>query len=114
MQPPEVLASYLGYDRRLLLLGVAVTVLSGIVIFGRLGLRSGGFIAAAYVAFILPRWLDLLFFVGVAFITWLVVARLLMPRLLIFGRRKLSTMILIGALFGWTAELASQWLTDGL
>jgi hypothetical protein len=49
-----------------------------------------------------------------AFVTWLVVSKLLMPRLLMFGRRKLSTMVLFGALISSTGELAARWLTDGL
>lgn len=112
--PPEVLASVLGYDRRLLLVGVAASVLLGMVLFSRLGIRSGGFITAAYIAFLLPRWPDLLFLAGVAVVTWLVVVKLMMPRLLLFGRRKLSTMVLFGALIGWTAELVLINLMDGL
>jgi hypothetical protein len=112
--PPPVLASVLGYDRRLLLVAVAISVLLGMMLFARLGIRSGGFITAAYVAFLLPRWWDLAFILGVSVLTWLVVTKLLMPRLLLFGRRKLSTMVLFGALIGWTAEVVARTVTDGL
>lgn len=112
--PRQVLASVLGYDRRLILVAVAVSVLLGMLVFDRIGLRTGGFITAAYLAFLLPRWADLAFLAGVAVVTWFVVAKLLMPRLLLFGRRKLSTMVLFGALIGWTAELVLRWWTDGL
>ena len=114
VRPPEVLASVLGYDRRMLLFAVALSVVMSMLLFGQLGLRSGGFITAAYIAFIVPRWWDLAFLLVTAFVTWLVVSKLLMPRLLMFGRRKLSTMVLFGALISSTGELAARWLTDGL
>ncbi|MGD9960871.1 poly-gamma-glutamate biosynthesis protein PgsC [Nocardioides sp.] len=112
--PPEVLASVLGYDRRLLLVAVAASVLIGMALFARLGLRSGGFITAAYLALLIDRWWDLAFILVVAVLTWAVVAKLMMPRLLLFGRRKLSTMVLFGALIGSTAELVARGMSDGL
>ncbi|GAB2991921.1 poly-gamma-glutamate biosynthesis protein PgsC/CapC [Nocardioides montaniterrae] len=114
VEPQRVLASVIGYDRRLMLEAIAMGVLMGMYIFEKLGLRSGGFITAAYVAFLLPRWPDLLFLLVVAFLTWLVVVKLLMPRLLLFGRRKLSTMVLFGTLLGWSAELLCRYFSDGL
>lgn len=112
--PREFLASVVGYDRRLILLAVVVSVLLSMLMFSRLSLRTGGFISAAYLAYLLPRWADLLFLTGVALLTWFVVTKLLMPRLLLFGRRKLSTMVLFGALIGWTAELVLRAATDDL
>ncbi|MFW0787261.1 poly-gamma-glutamate biosynthesis protein PgsC/CapC [Gordonia sp. CPCC 206044] len=107
------LASVLGYPRELLLLAVALSVAVGMLVFAKLGLRSGGFITGAYLALVSPRWPDIVFAVVVAVITWFVVVKLLMPRLLIFGRRKLSTMVLVGAIVSWTAELLVTWYTDG-
>jgi hypothetical protein len=112
--PPQVLSPVLGYDRRLILVAVASSVLIGMLTFAKVGIRSGGFITAAYVAFMLPRWWDVLYLAGVSFLTWLVVVRLIMPRLMLFGRRKLSVMVLFGALVGWTVELAARYFTDGL
>jgi poly-gamma-glutamate biosynthesis protein PgsC/CapC len=105
------LSSRLGYPREMLLLAVALSVLMGMFLHSRFGLRSGGFITGAYLALVSPRWGDIVFALTVAFATWWVVTRLLMPRLLLFGRRKLSTMILVGAIIGWSAELAILWLT---
>lgn len=107
------LAGVLGYPRELLLLAVALSVAVGMLVFTKLGLRSGGFITGAYLALISPRWPDIVFVVVVAVISWFVVVKLLMPRLLIFGRRKLSTMVLVGAIISWSAELIVTWLTDG-
>ncbi len=114
VSPPEVLASVVGYDRRLILVAVVCSVLFGMLLFARLGLRSGGFITAAYLALLIERWWDVAFIFGVAALTWLVVVKVMMPRLLLFGRRKLSTMVLFGALIGSTAELIARAVSDGL
>jgi poly-gamma-glutamate biosynthesis protein PgsC/CapC len=98
------LSSRLGYPRELLLVAVAVSVLVGMFVYDRVGLRSGGFITGAYLALVSPRWADLIFTVAVAVATYWVVVHLLMPRLLLFGRRKVSTMMLVGAIIGWSAE----------
>lgn len=50
---------------------------------------------------------------AVALLTWLVVVKLLMPRLLLFGRRKLSSMVLFGSLIGWTLDIGVRLVTDG-
>lgn len=101
-----------GYPLGLLLPGVIASVLAGMFVFSRTGMRSGGFITGAYLALVLPRPLDLIFTAAVALLTWFVVAKVVMPRLLIFGRRKLSTMVLIGALIAWSAELLVRAATD--
>lgn len=102
-----------GYPAELLLVGVIVSVLIGMLVFARLGLRTGGFITGAYLALLVPRPLDLLFAAVVAVMTWAVVAQLLMPRLLVFGRRKLSTMVLVGSVIAWTCEFVVLWATGG-
>jgi poly-gamma-glutamate biosynthesis protein PgsC/CapC len=107
------LASVTGYPRLLLVVAAVASVVVGMVVYARLGLRSGGFISGAYIALVAPRWLDLLFAAVVAVTTWFVVVHLLMPRLLLFGRRKVSTMVLVGAILGWTAELAVVTWTGG-
>ncbi len=102
-----------GFPTDLLLVAAAASVGVGMLVFAKLGLRSGGFISGAYLALVAPRWLDLVFAVVVAVVVWFVVVRLLMPRLLLFGRRKLSTMVLVGAILTWAAELAVIAATDG-
>ncbi|NLU83813.1 poly-gamma-glutamate biosynthesis protein PgsC/CapC [Rhodococcus sp. HNM0569] len=107
------LAGVLGYPRELLLLAVALSVAVGMLVFAKLGLRSGGFITGAYLALVSPRWPDLVFVIVVAVVTWFIVVKLLMPNLLMFGRRKLSTMVLVGAIVSWSAELLVTWMTHG-
>ena len=99
------LTGALGYPRQLVILAAAASVVLGMLIYARLGLRSGGFITGAYLALVAPRWPDLLFAGACALVTWLIVVRGLMPRLLLFGRRKLATMIMVSGIVTWAAEL---------
>lgn len=107
-----LLASVLGYPRELIIVAVVGSVLLGMVIFARLGLRAGGFITGAYLALVGPRWSELAFALISAILTYLIVAHVLMPRLLLFGRRKLAIMILVAALVTWGGELIVMAVTD--
>jgi poly-gamma-glutamate biosynthesis protein PgsC/CapC len=113
LRPLPEIAGATGYPIRLIVVGVIASVLVGMLTFAHLGLRSGGFVTGAYLALVLPRALDLLFAAGVAVVTWFVVTKLVMPRLLIFGRRKLSTMLLVGAIVAWAGEIAITIATGG-
>lgn len=101
------------YPLALLLVAVAVSVLVGMLTFATLGLRSGGFVSGAYLSLLLVRPLDILFAAVVALITYGVVVHLVMPNLLIFGRRKLSAMVLVGAVVAWSSEIIVTAATAG-
>lgn len=66
------------------------------------GFRSGGFIGAAYLALLSRDFLQVAFVVGLSLLTWLLVTRFLMPRMVLFGRRKFATMLLVSASIAWT------------
>ena len=102
-----------GYPIELLLLGAIVSVLSGMVVNSVLGLRSGGYVSAAYLALFVVRPWDLVYTAVLALATWFVVTRLVMPRLLMFGRRKVSTMIMVGVILTWTAEEIVTHVSNG-
>ena len=102
-----------GFPSDLLLPAVFASVLVGMLIFLKLGLRSSGFVTGAYLALVLLRPVDVVFAVAVAAATYLFVTRVLMTRLLIFGRRKLSMMVLTGAIFAWAGEIAITVLSQG-
>ena len=106
-------ADDVGYPDQLLLLGAVVSVLSGLLVFARLGLRSGGFVSGAYLGLFVVRPYDLLWSAVLAVVIWLLVTKLVMPHLLVFGRRKLSTMILVGSVVVWSAEAVVGAVTDG-
>jgi poly-gamma-glutamate biosynthesis protein PgsC/CapC len=102
-----------GFSDDLLLPAVVVSVLAGLVIFHTLGLRSGGFVPAAYLALVSPDLRDLAFTAGVAVLTYVIVARLLGTRLLLFGRRKVAMMMLVAAAIAWATETLVITLTGG-
>ena len=66
------------------------------------GLRSGGFIGAAYLGLLAIQPMQVVFALGVGFATYLIVTRLLMPWMILFGRRKFATMLLIAAIISWS------------
>jgi poly-gamma-glutamate biosynthesis protein PgsC/CapC len=65
------------------------------------GLRQGGFIGAAYVGMLWASPGQVVFVGIVAVGTWLVVTRLLMPSMILFGRRKFASMLVIAGLLSW-------------
>ena len=102
-----------GYPVSLLLLGAVCSVLAGLVVFAKLGLRSGGFVSAAYLALMVVHPEDLLFAAVLALVIWWIVTRFVMPNLLVFGRRKLSAMLLVGSVVVWVAESVVVSITSG-
>lgn len=102
-----------GYPADLLLVAVFTSVICGMVVFWKLGLRSGGFVTGAYLALMLLRPLDLLFAAAVAVVSYRFVTGVLMRHILVFGRRKLSMMVLTAAIIAWTAELVITAATGG-
>ncbi|MFN8221750.1 MAG: poly-gamma-glutamate biosynthesis protein PgsC [Gaiellales bacterium] len=65
-------------------------------------LRAGGFIGAGYTAMLSANFLHLAFILGVGFVSYLVVTRVLMRRMILFGRRKFAAMLLVSGVVGWT------------
>lgn len=103
----------LGYPPGLLFPAVFASVLAGMLVFGRLGLRTGGFVVGAYLALVLLHPLDLLFAIGVAVVTWVVVTKVLTNYMLVFGRRKLGVMTLTAAILAWSAEIVITGVSGG-
>jgi poly-gamma-glutamate biosynthesis protein PgsC/CapC len=65
------------------------------------GLRSGGFMGAAFIALLLADPWQVMMVASVAAVTYLVVTRLLMNSMILFGRRKFSAMLLLSASMSW-------------
>ena len=102
----------LGFHAGLVLPAVFVSVIAGMLVFHYLGLRTGGFVAGAYLALVLPRPLDVIYaFVAAVGAYWFV-TRFLMHHMLIFGRRKLGMMILTAAIFSWVGEIVLSAITQ--
>jgi poly-gamma-glutamate biosynthesis protein PgsC/CapC len=111
--PAAAVSAARAFDTGLLLPAVVISVLAALVIFRVIGLRSGGFVPAAYLALVSPELRDLAFAVVVAVVTYVVVVKLLAPHILLFGRRKVAMMVLVGATIAWAAELAVIAATAG-
>jgi poly-gamma-glutamate biosynthesis protein PgsC/CapC len=65
------------------------------------GLRSGGFMGAAFIALLLADPWQVVMVASVAAVTYLLVTRLLMNSMILFGRRKFSAMLLLSASMSW-------------
>ena len=66
------------------------------------GLRCG-YVASAYLVLFAPTPQLLLLILVVAFTTHLLVCGVLIERMIVFGRRKFALMLIVGALFMWSA-----------
>jgi poly-gamma-glutamate biosynthesis protein PgsC/CapC len=80
-------------------------LLSAIVAWGvdhNYGLKSGGFVGAAYVGIFMGDPLQVLSAAAVAFTAYVLVTRLLMNTLILFGRRKFAAILLTASMLSWT------------
>lgn len=71
-------------------------------------LRSGGFVGSALVAvFAVNPW-QVLAIIGVAVVAHQLVTRVLMTRLILFGRRKFASMLMLSSAIVWVTVWAGQ------
>ncbi len=68
-------------------------------------LGAGGFIGPAYLSLIMVHPAQLAFLAIVAPLTYLTTTRLLVPRMILFGRRKFAAMLLVGCTYSWGGML---------
>ena len=64
-------------------------------------LRAGGFIGVAYLAALSKSPVQTLFLFAVAIVSWFVVTRFLMKHMILFGRRKFATMMVLASTLSW-------------
>lgn len=79
-----------------------IGLLAAFIYYELTGLTPGGVIAPAYLALYIHEPLNIAVTVAAATLTWLTL-KLVLPRLLIYGRRKLLLALLIG--FAWGLAL---------
>jgi poly-gamma-glutamate biosynthesis protein PgsC/CapC len=65
------------------------------------GMRCGGFVGAAFIAMFMGDPWQVLVAASIAAATYLIVARLLMNHMILFGRRKFSAMLLVASSLSW-------------
>lgn len=68
-------------------------------------LRASGFVGAAYLGMFVADWGQVLLLIGVAIATYLFVTRVLMRVIILFGRRKFATMLIVSSVLSWTSLL---------
>ena len=65
------------------------------------GMRCGGFVGAAFIAMFMGDPWQVLVAGSIAAATYLIVTRLLMNHMILFGRRKFSAMLLVASSLSW-------------
>ncbi len=65
------------------------------------GMRCGGFVGAAFIGMFMGDPWQVLVAGAIAAATYLIVTRLLMNHMILFGRRKFSSMLLVGSSLSW-------------
>ena len=92
-----------------LALMLAISTIGSVLLKLNSSIRSAGFVTAAYLVFFSPSPLVLvaLFFAATA--TYLVCCNLLIPSMIIFGRRKFALMLMVGSIVMWGVLLLLKW-----
>ena len=65
------------------------------------GMRCGGFVGAAFIAMFMGDPWQVIVAASIAAATYLIVTRLLMNHMILFGRRKFSAMLLVASSLSW-------------
>jgi hypothetical protein len=102
------------YHTSLLTLAAILSVLVSVLLFEWTGLRSGGFLTAAYTALFVLKPLHLIFIVLVGILVHYFVKNILMRQTPVFGRSKFAMMVLTGLIFTWALEYMSGILTNNV
>lgn len=93
------------YHIRLLIPAVVLSVIVSALLFEWWGVRSGGFLTAAYAALFVFHPLHLAFIAAIGVLVFMFVTRLLMRQTPIFGRTKFAMMVLTALAFTWALEV---------
>jgi len=105
---------YYSYHTKLLTLAVVFSVIVSAVFFEWTGIRSGGFLTAAYAALFVLKPQHLVFIILVGALVYYFVTHILMRQTPIFGRTKFAMMVLTGLVFTWALEYLSGVLTQNV
>ncbi len=81
---------------------IALSVLASWAVAQNYGLRSGGFVGAAFIGMFMADPLQVVVAAAIATATYLIVAKFLMRHMILFGRRKFSSMLLVSSSIAWS------------
>lgn len=81
---------------------VALSVGASWAVAHNYNLRSGGFVGAAFTGMFMADPWQVAVALSIALITWFIVAKILMNHMILFGRRKFSSMLLVSSAIAWS------------
>jgi gamma-polyglutamate biosynthesis protein CapC len=102
------------YHTSLLIPAVILSVVVSALLFDWTGIRSGGFLTAAYAALFVLKPIHLVFIAGTGILVYYFVTLFLMRRTPVFGRTKFAMMVLTGLVFTWALESFSGAVTNNV
>ena len=76
------------------------------------GFRSAGYVGAAYLAMLTTSPLNLIFLGAIGVASWLLVTRVFMRTLIVFGRRKFALMMVSASIISWAGVWTSTAVFD--
>jgi hypothetical protein len=88
-----------------------VSAMASIALVYRWNTHAGGFVGAAYVGLFVTQPLELLQIAILSLATYMIITRLLAPRMILFGRRKFALTLLVASILTWAALLLRDHLS---
>lgn len=88
-------------DGRWIPVAMALAVAGSWAVAHNRGLRSGGFVGAAFAAMFMGNPMQVVIAIVIAALTWLFVTKVLMNHMILFGRRKFSSMLIVSSMLSW-------------
>ncbi|MGA9597119.1 MAG: poly-gamma-glutamate biosynthesis protein PgsC/CapC [Acidimicrobiia bacterium] len=76
------------------------------------GFRAAGYVGAAYLAMLTTSPINLLFLGVIGFAAWLLVTRVFMRSMILFGRRKFALMMVTASILSWVGVWISTSVFD--
>jgi poly-gamma-glutamate biosynthesis protein PgsC/CapC len=89
-------------------IAILLSIISSWAVAYNYGLRSGGFVGAAFIGMFMADPWQIAAALIIAGASYVIVTKILMTRMILFGRRKFSAMLLVSAVIGWTL----LWIAD--
>lgn len=88
-----------------LTLVLVMSTISSVFLKLKTSVRSAGYVTAAYLVFFMNSPVTLLAIMVAALTTYQICRRFLIPRMIVFGRRKFALILIVGALLMWGLQL---------
>jgi poly-gamma-glutamate biosynthesis protein PgsC/CapC len=83
------------FDIEMVRLAIFLSALASLLVYQRFGLASGGTIAAGYLALFVPQPSHIVITLVIVVLTYLIVHKILRPRLMLWGRRLFVTEMVV-------------------